>query len=85
MHPYVIDRMVQERQAVLSRMADAEHRARAARWASMGERGHGDARRLTVFVLAMMAGMARRWPIRAAAVAAASPVEPCPQPAGHPC
>ena len=77
MHPYVIDRMVRERQDVLSQMAQAEHRVRAARWASYGrpERSGGD-RHLAAFAVAMVAFLARRWTMRA---------EPRPQPAGRPC
>jgi hypothetical protein len=86
MHPYVIDRMVHERQDALSRMAQAEHRARAARWASAGQRRQGDERRVAAFALAMLAGLARRWPIRPTAAAGAGvAVEPGPQPAGRPC
>ena len=88
MHPYVIEQLVQERRDVLSRMADAEHRARAARWAAMGARPPrrpGQRRVLATFGLAMVAGLARRWPIRPTPATRVTAVDPRPQTAGRPC
>ena len=80
MHPYVIERMVQERREELARMAGADGVAHAAR----GERGAGRwataVRGLTALATAAVVRIARRPEARPTPA-----LEPCGGATGRPC
>ena len=79
MHPYVVDRMVRERQEELARQAHADRSVRAACRTAAGvpawRRGAG--RALMALAVAVAVPRSRRRTTRRAVVSALGPAPPC--------
>ncbi|HEX2048950.1 MAG TPA: hypothetical protein VHF27_14405 [Acidimicrobiales bacterium] len=73
MHPYAIDRMVQERREELTRLGQADSGARAARRA----RARGPGRLRSAWMTAVAARIGRSAPYT-------RPLDPCPRPQMRP-